>query len=115
MFTVFGSAVSPYRCLTSIAVGGQGAKKPRSPPRLTPSGRQAPTGAVPRAQLGSWAINKDRHMNQSTAPEATPEEQEALLEQARNEAQARVADVHTEEGTVASEKAQNSPHPDDHD
>ncbi|MDB5877196.1 MAG: hypothetical protein JWQ41_610 [Variovorax sp.] len=54
-------------------------------------------------------------MNQSTAPEANPEEQEELLEQARHEAQARVADLHAEEGTVASEKAQNSPHPDDHD
>lgn len=47
--------------------------------------------------------------------EATPEEAEALLEQARNEAQARVAEVHAEEGTVGSEEAQNSPHPDDHD
>jgi hypothetical protein len=54
-------------------------------------------------------------MNQSTAPEANPEEQEELLEQARHEAQACVADLHAEEGTVASEKAQNSPHPDDHD
>ncbi|WP_161988119.1 hypothetical protein [Variovorax guangxiensis] len=54
-------------------------------------------------------------MNQPTAPAATPEEEEALLEQARIEAQARVAEVHAEEGTVASEKAQNSPHPDDHD
>ena len=52
-------------------------------------------------------------MNQTTAPEVIPEENEALLEQARNEAQARVADLHAEEGTVASEEAQNSPHPDD--
>ncbi|WP_213959751.1 MULTISPECIES: hypothetical protein [unclassified Variovorax] len=50
-----------------------------------------------------------------SAPVPTKEEEEALLEQARNEAQARVADVHVEEGTVSSEEAQNSPHPDDHD
>ncbi|MGI4778431.1 MAG: hypothetical protein ACRYGA_10015 [Janthinobacterium lividum] len=54
-------------------------------------------------------------MNQPTTLEANPEEQEALLEQARLEAQVRVADLHAEEGTVASEEAQNSPHPDDHD
>jgi len=54
-------------------------------------------------------------MTEPKAPDATPEEAEALLEQARNEAQARVADVHAEEGTVTSEQAQNSPHPDDHD
>jgi hypothetical protein len=47
--------------------------------------------------------------------EPTPEEKEAMLERARNEAQARVAEVHAEEGTVKSEEAQNSPHPDDHD
>ncbi|MDM0110404.1 hypothetical protein QTH97_36350 [Variovorax sp. J22R24] len=45
----------------------------------------------------------------------TKEEAGALLEKARTEAQLRVADVHSEEGTVKSEKAQNSPHPDDHD
>jgi hypothetical protein len=67
------------------------------------------------AQLRSSAFNKDRRMNQPTAPAFSPEEQEALLEQARVEAQARVADLHAEEGTVASENAQNSPHPDDHD
>lgn len=49
-----------------------------------------------------------------SAPVATKEEEQALLEQARNEAQARVADVHIEEGTVSTEVAQNSPHPDDH-
>lgn len=54
-------------------------------------------------------------MTELKAPAATPEEAEALREQARNEAQARVAEVHAEEGTVTSEKAQNSPHPDDHD
>ena len=43
-------------------------------------------------------------MNNPTSPPAPPapvptqEEEEALLEQARNEAQARVADVHVEEG-----------------
>ena len=45
-----------------------------------------------------------------------PTEQEtALLDQARNEAQARVAEVHVEKGTVKSEEGHNSPHPDDHD
>lgn len=48
-------------------------------------------------------------------PKATTDEEATLLEQARNEAQARVAEVHVEEGTVTSEDAQNSPHPDDHD
>ena len=46
---------------------------------------------------------------------ATPEDEAALVDKAREEAQLRVADVHVEEGTVQSEKAQNSPHPDDHD
>lgn len=54
-------------------------------------------------------------MNPSTPPQATEAEADALLEQARHEAQARVAEVHAEEGTVKSEDAQNSPHPDDHD
>lgn len=54
-------------------------------------------------------------MTEPQTPQPTKEETEALLEQARNEAQARVADVHVEEGTVKSEGAQNSPHPDDHD
>ena len=54
-------------------------------------------------------------MTEPQAPEATEEEIRARIEQARTEAQARVADVHAEEGTVKSEKAQNSPHPDDHD
>ncbi|MEJ8852297.1 hypothetical protein [Variovorax rhizosphaerae] len=54
-------------------------------------------------------------MTEPTAPQATEEEAKALIEQARTEAQARVADVHAEEGTVKSEGAQNSPHPDDHD
>ncbi|WP_179106801.1 hypothetical protein [Variovorax sp. KK3] len=54
-------------------------------------------------------------MNPPATPEPTQEEAEALLEQARHEAQARVAEVHAEEGTVKSEDAQNSPHPDDHD
>lgn len=48
------------------------------------------------------------------SPTSTADE-EALLEQARHEAQERVAALHAEEGTVQSEKAQNSPHPDDHD
>ena len=47
--------------------------------------------------------------------EPIDETSKALLEQARTEAQFRVADVHVEEGTVNSEQAQNSPHPDDHD
>jgi hypothetical protein len=47
-------------------------------------------------------------------PSSTPDE-EALIEQARHEAQERVAALHAEEGTVQSENAQNSPHPDDHD
>ena len=54
-------------------------------------------------------------MPEPKAPEATGDEAKTLIEQARTEAQARVADVHAEEGTVKSEKAQNSPHPDDHD
>ena len=51
---------------------------------------------------------------QAPTPTPTPEE-EARIEQARHEAQERVAALHVEEGTVQSEKAQNSPHPDDHD
>jgi len=54
-------------------------------------------------------------MTAPKAPEATDAEARTLIEQARTEAQARVADVHLEEGTVKSEEAQNSPHPDDHD
>ncbi|MDM0050411.1 hypothetical protein [Variovorax sp. J22R115] len=54
-------------------------------------------------------------MTQPKNPEPTEEEAEALIEKARTEAQLRVADVHVEEGTVKSEKAQNSPHSDDHD
>lgn len=50
-----------------------------------------------------------------TPPPAPTPEEEALLEQARHEAQARVAALHAEEGTVHSEKGQNSPHSDDHD
>lgn len=44
-------------------------------------------------------------------PETTDEKAEALLQQAKTQAQLRVADVHAEEGTAESEKAQNSPHP----
>jgi hypothetical protein len=58
---------------------------------------------------------KEFAMNSSKPPKATEAEADALLEQARHEAQARVAEVHAEEGTVKSEDAQNSPHPDDHD
>lgn len=54
-------------------------------------------------------------MAESTSSQQTKEEAQALIEKARAEAQLRVADVHVEEGTVKSEKAQNSPHPDDHD
>lgn len=54
-------------------------------------------------------------MSETQAPEPSEEEIQARIEQARLEAQMRVADVHAEEGTVKSEKAQNSPHPDDHD
>jgi len=55
-------------------------------------------------------------MTSTTTPPAvpTPEEQ-AMIEQARHEAQERVAELHVEEGTVHSEKARNSPHADDHD
>lgn len=49
----------------------------------------------------------------NTAP--TPEETQELLEQARTEAQVRIAEVQLEEGTVKSEGAQNSPSPEDHD
>ncbi len=54
-------------------------------------------------------------MNPSTQPHPTEAEEEALRDQARHEAQARVAEVQEEEGTVESEHAHNSPHPDDHD
>ena len=54
-------------------------------------------------------------MNEPQKPAPTDNDANAMLEQARNEAQARVAEVHVEEGTVKSEDAQNSPHPDDHD
>lgn len=53
--------------------------------------------------------------SQAMPSERTPDEEEAILEVARHEAQARVAALHAEEGTVQSEGAQNSPHPDDHD
>ncbi|MBU1360430.1 MAG: hypothetical protein KKC79_05990 [Gammaproteobacteria bacterium] len=46
-------------------------------------------------------------------PTATPQEEAELVEQARNEAQERVAELHEEEGTVRSEGAQNSPSPED--
>jgi hypothetical protein len=49
-----------------------------------------------------------------SAPQPTEQEQ-ALLDQARSEAQERVAELHIEEGTVKSEQAHNSPHTDDHD
>ena len=53
--------------------------------------------------------------SQNTTP-TTPEEETAqLLEQARTEAQVRVAELHVEEGTVQSEQGQNSPSPEDHD
>jgi hypothetical protein len=58
------------------------------------------------------AADKGLHM---TDPRLPTEQETALLDQARSEAQARVAEVHVEEGTAASENAQNSPHPDDHD
>ncbi|MEJ8859765.1 hypothetical protein WKW79_34785 [Variovorax robiniae] len=54
-------------------------------------------------------------MIDTKAPQSTEADAQSLIDQARNEAQARVADVHLEEGTVKSEQAQNSPHPDDHD
>lgn len=54
-------------------------------------------------------------MSKPDTTEPTTQEAAALLEKARAEAQQRVADVHVEEGTVQSEKAQNSPHPEDHD
>lgn len=43
-------------------------------------------------------------MTEPKANEATGEEVRTLIEQARTKAQARVADVHAEEGTVKSEK-----------
>lgn len=52
----------------------------------------------------------------ASPPSHEPATQEELLEQARQEAQERVAEVHLEEGTVKSEGGkQNSPHPDDRD
>ena len=55
-------------------------------------------------------------MSNTTSPPSAPQPDEAeLREEARHEAQERVAELHVEEGTVKSEEAQNSPHPDDHD
>jgi len=52
----------------------------------------------------------------ASPPSHEPATREELLEQARYEAQERVAEVHLEEGTVKSEGGkQNSPHPDDRD
>lgn len=51
----------------------------------------------------------------ATTPTANPQEAKALLEQARHEAQDRVAELHAEEGSVRSEGAQNSPSPEDVD
>jgi len=48
----------------------------------------------------------------SPAPDALDNES-LLIEQARHEAQAKIAELHAEEGTVASEGAQNSPNPED--
>lgn len=53
--------------------------------------------------------------NIPTSPSVSPPDEAELREQARHEAQDRVAELHLEEGTVKSEGAQNSPHPDDHD
>lgn len=54
-------------------------------------------------------------MNATTPPTATPDEAAKLVEQARHEAQERVAELHSEEGSVRSEGAQNSPSPEDID
>ena len=55
-------------------------------------------------------------MDATTPPPATAEEAASLVEQARHEAQDRVAELHAEEGSVRSEGgAQNSPSPDDID
>lgn len=54
-------------------------------------------------------------MDAPTPPIATPEEAASLIEQARHEAQDRVAELHAEEGSVRSEGAQNSPSPEDID
>jgi hypothetical protein len=54
-------------------------------------------------------------MNDAQSRAPGDDEAKAVLDQARSEAQARVAEVHVEEGTVESEDAQNSPHTDDHD
>jgi hypothetical protein len=51
-------------------------------------------------------------MSNSPSTPDTPDT-EALLEQARNEAQEKIAALHAEEGTVMSEGAQNSPSPED--
>lgn len=64
--------------------------------RLTPPGQHQPPSAAAT-------------VDDPSVPDA------ALLEQARHEAQERVAELHLEEGTVKSEKGQNSPHSDDHD
>lgn len=58
-------------------------------------------------------VSEPLHAPVSTT--ATAEEAEALIEQARNEAQERVAELHNEEGSVRSEGAQNSPSSEDVD
>ncbi len=54
-------------------------------------------------------------MSSVPTPPVAPEgpESEALIEQARHEAQEKIAALHAEEGTVNSEGAQNSPSPED--
>lgn len=48
-------------------------------------------------------------------PAPTPDapDTQRLIEQARHEAQEKIAELHLEEGTVQSEGAQNSPSPED--
>ena len=54
-------------------------------------------------------------MTHAQPPSKPLPDEESLVDEARREAQARVADLHVEEGTVDSEKGKTSPHPDDHD
>ncbi|MFM9426885.1 hypothetical protein RCH10_003335 [Variovorax sp. GrIS 2.14] len=49
----------------------------------------------------------------ATSPSPDALDNESLLEQARHEAQQKIAELHLEEGTVKSEGGQNSPSPED--
>ena len=106
---VFQQASAPST--RSMVIRARASRGPNDAGMLVSVRSYSPAPAC-RAKL---ARRVELTMNTPTPPNADEAEMAALLEQARTEAQARVADVHVEEGTVASEVAQNSPHPDDHD